>query len=308
MHSSNLWLWIGFGLIIGTLLILDLGVFNRKAHAPKTKESLIWVTVWVSLALLFNIAVYWWRGQQSGLEFMTGYVIEYSLSVDNLFVFVVLFAAFGVIPEHQHKVLFWGILGALVLRGILIACGVVLIDRFFWIAYIFGAFLIYSGIKLVVKKESDPHPENNIMLRWARKILPISKHSHSGAFWFRRAGKLIFTPLILVLIAVETTDLVFALDSVPAIFGITHDPFIIYTSNIFAIMGLRSLYFLLAGAMGKFHYLQPALAIILLFIGGKMLISHYFEIPIGISLAVVIGVLALAIVGSLIRQRRLQKV
>jgi tellurite resistance protein TerC len=195
----------------------------------------------------------------------------------------------------------------LVLRGILIACGVVLIERFFWIAYIFGAFLIFTGIKLVVKKDSDPHPENNVALRWARKILPISKHIHTGDFWFRRSGKLIFTPLILVLIAVETTDLVFALDSVPAIFGITHDPFIIYTSNIFAIMGLRSLYFLLAGAIGKFHYLQPALAIILLFIGGKMVIAHYYEVSIGISLSVVLGLLAIAVVASLVRERWLQK-
>jgi tellurite resistance protein TerC len=307
VHTNNLWLWIGFGLIIVTLMILDLGVFNRKAHAPKTKESVIWVAVWVSLALIFNVVVYWWRGPQSGLEFLTGYVIEYSLSVDNLFVFVVLFSAFGVHQEHQHKVLFWGILGALVLRGILIACGVVLIERFFWVAYIFGAFLIYTGIKLVVKKESEPHPENNIILRQARKILPITKRNYSGSFWFKRSGRLIFTPLILVLIAVETTDLVFALDSVPAIFGITHDPFIIYTSNVFAILGLRSLYFLLSGAIGKFHYLQPALAIILLFIGFKMMISHYLEIPILISLGVVIGLLVIAIIASLIRARRLPK-
>jgi tellurite resistance protein TerC len=307
MNNADLWLWIVFGIVVGTVLILDLVVFNRKPHTPKTRESLIWIGVWVALALLFNLAIYICRGHVSGLEFTTGYIIEYSLSVDNLFVFVILFAAFGVVHEHQHRVLFWGILGAMILRGVLIAFGVVLIDKFFWVAYIFGAFLIYSGIKLVVKKESDPHPENNFILRQARKILPISKHSHSGDFWFKRSGKLIFTPLILVLIAVETTDLVFALDSVPAIFGITHDPFIIYTSNIFAIMGLRSLYFLLSGAISKFHYLQPALAIILLFIGGKMVIDHFYDISVVISLAVVIGVLMIAVVASLIRAWRLQK-
>ena len=255
---------------------------------------------------MFNLVVYHWKGPQSALEYLTGYVIEYSLSVDNLFVFVVIFTAFGVEKAYQHRVLFWGILGALILRGILITFGVVMIERFFWVAYIFGAFLIYTGFKIAFQKESEPHPEKNPILRLARKILPITKRNYLGKFMLRRSGKFVFTPLFLVLIVVETTDLVFALDSVPAIFGITHDPFVIYTSNVFAIMGLRSLYFLLARAMGKFHFLQHALSVILVFIGVKMVIAHYFEVPIVISLAVVIGLLALAVVASLIRERQIQ--
>jgi tellurite resistance protein TerC len=307
MHTDNLWLWIAFGVIIITLLVIDLGVVNRKAHTITTRQAAIWTGVWISLALLFNLAIYFWRGPQTALEFFTGYVIEYSLSVDNLFVFVILFSAFGVPQSQQHRVLFWGILGALILRGILITFGVVMIERFFWIAYIFGAFLIYSGLKIGFKKESEPHPEKNPILRLARKFLPITKRNYQGKFMMRRNGKLFFTPLVLVLIAVETTDLVFALDSVPAIFGITHDPFVIYTSNIFAIMGLRSLYFLLAKAMGKFHFLQHALSVILVFIGVKMVIAHFYEVPIGISLGVVIGLLVLAVILSLLREKQLQR-
>ena len=307
MQSNNLWLWVAFGAIIIAMLVIDLGVVNRKAHTITTRQAAVWTAVWVTIALLFNLAVYHWQGSQSALEFFTGYVIEYSLSVDNLFVFIILFAAFGVTAAYQHRVLFWGILGALILRGILITFGVVLIDRFFWVAYIFGAFLIYTGIKISVQKESEPDPEKNIILRLARKILPISKGNFGGRFVLRHRKKMIFTPLFLVLLVVETTDLVFALDSVPAIFGITHDPFIIYTSNIFAIMGLRSLYFLLAKAMGEFHFLQHALSVILVFIGVKMVIVHFYEVPIGISLGVVIGVLAIAIVASLIRERQLRK-
>jgi tellurite resistance protein TerC len=307
MQIENLWLWVGFGVIIVTLLVLDLGVINRKAHTITTRQAAIWTGVWITLALLFNLVVYHWKGPQSALEYLTGYVIEYSLSVDNLFVFVVLFTAFGVEKAYQHRVLFWGILGALVLRGILITFGVVMIERFFWVAYIFGAFLIYTGFKIAFqKKESEPHPEKNPVLRLARKILPITKRNYLGKFMLRRGGKFFFTPLFLVLIVVETTDLVFALDSVPAIFGITHDPFIIYTSNVFAIMGLRSLYFLLARAMGKFHFLQHALSVILVFIGVKMVIAHYYEVPITISLGVVIGLLAIAVVASLIRERQIQ--
>ena len=307
MQIENLWLWVAFGVIIVTLLVLDLGVVNRKAHTITTRQAAIWTGVWITLALLFNLVVYYWKGPQSALEYLTGYVIEYSLSVDNLFVFVVIFTAFGVEKAYQHRVLFWGILGALILRGILITLGVVIIERFFWVAYIFGAFLIYTGFKIAFQKESEPHPEKNPILRLARKILPITKRNYLGKFMLRRSGKFVFTPLFLVLIVVETTDLVFALDSVPAIFGITHDPFVIYTSNVFAIMGLRSLYFLLAGAMGKFHFLRHALSVILVFIGVKMVIAHYFEVPIVISLAVVIGLLALAVVASLIRERQIQK-
>jgi tellurite resistance protein TerC len=307
MHTDNLVLWIGFGVVIFVLMALDLGVINRKSHVVSTRQAAIWTGVWVFLSLLFNLAIFWWRGADSALEYLTGYLIEYSLSVDNLFVFVVLFAAFGVAPQHQHRVLFWGILGALVLRGLLIAAGVVLIEQFFWVIYIFGAFLIFTGIRLGIKKESQPHPEKNPILRLARRFLPVLKNSPGGKFMLRRSGKVFFTPLFLVLIAVETTDLVFALDSVPAIFGITHDPFIIYTSNVFAIMGLRSLYFLLAGAMGKFHFLQHALSVILVFVGVKMVISHFVHIPIAVSLSVVVGLLVIAVIASLIKERIEQK-
>jgi tellurite resistance protein TerC len=304
---GNFWLWVVFAVVITALLVIDLGVVNRKSHTVTTRQAAIWTGVWVCLALLFNLVVYHWKGSQSALEYFTGYVIEYSLSVDNLFVFIVLFATFGVKPIHQHRVLFWGILGALILRGLLIASGVALIERFFWVAYIFGAFLVYTGIKIGFKKESDPDPEKNPILRLARKVLPVLKNINNGKFIIKRSGKVFFTPLFLVLIAIETTDLVFALDSVPAIFGITHDPFVIYTSNIFAIMGLRSLYFLLAKAMGKFHFLQHALAVILVFIGVKMIISHYVEIPIAISLGVVVGLLAIAVVLSMIREKQLER-
>jgi tellurite resistance protein TerC len=307
MHTDNLWLWVAFGAIIVILLVLDLGVFNRKSHTISTRQAAIWTGVWISLALLFNLAIYFWRGPDTALEYFTGYVIEYSLSVDNLFVFVLLFTTFGVAAQYQHRVLFWGILGALILRGLLITFGVVMIERFFWVAYIFGAFLVYTGFKIGFQKESEPHPEKNPILRLARKILPITKRHYQGKFLLRRNGHLFFTPLLLVLIAVETTDLVFALDSVPAIFGITLDPFVIYTSNIFAIMGLRSLYFLLAKAMGKFHFLQHALAIILVFIGVKMLISHFVEVPIVISLSVVVGLLVIAVILSMVREKQIQR-
>jgi tellurite resistance protein TerC len=307
MNTDNFWLWLVFGAIIVILLVIDLGLVNRKSHVVTTRQAAIWVAIWVALALIFNLVVYHWKGPQSALEYFTGYIIEYSLSVDNLFVFIILFTTFAVAKVHQHRVLFWGIIGALILRGILIVCGVVLIERFFWVAYIFGAFLIYTGIKIAVKKESDPDPEKNPVLRLARKVLPISRGDHQGKFMLRQSGKFFFTPLFLVLIVVETTDLVFALDSVPAIFGITHDPFVIYTSNIFAIMGLRSLYFLLANAMGKFHFLTHALSVILVFIGVKMVINHFYEVPIAISLAVVVGLLVIAVVLSIIREKQLER-
>jgi tellurite resistance protein TerC len=305
METNNIYLWIGFGAIILVLLVLDLGVIHRKSHSVTIKEAAIWTGVWVSLALLFNLAIYLWKGPQTGLEYLTGYLIEYSLSIDNLFVFVVISGSFCVKPEQQHRVLFWGIIGALVMRGILIATGSVLMERFFWIAYIFGAFLIFTGIKLAVKKESIPHPEKNPLVRLAKRFLPMTTEAKDGSFIVRQSGKLLITQLFLVLITVETTDLVFALDSIPAIFAITTDPFVIYTSNIFAILGLRSLYFLLAGAVVKFYYLQASLAVILSFVGVKMLIGHWFKMPIVISLAVIVTVLVIGIITSLLRGKRL---
>jgi tellurite resistance protein TerC len=307
MHTGHIGLWIAFGVIFIVMMIIDLGVVNRKPHSLTIRQAALWTAVWVSISLLFNLAILVWNGPRPALEYFTGYIIEYSLSVDNLFVFIVLFTAFGVEPKYQHRVLFWGILGAIILRGLLITVGVVAIERFFWVAYIFGAFLIYTGVKIGFQKESEPHPEKNPVVRLARRFLPVTKRNYLGKFLIHRGGRTLVTPLLIVLIAIETTDVVFALDSVPAIFGITLDPFIIYTSNIFAIMGLRSLYFLLAKAMGKFHFLSHALAVILVFIGVKMVISHFVEIPISISLAVVVGLLVVAVIASLVREKQLQR-
>jgi tellurite resistance protein TerC len=307
MDFNNIYLWAGFGIVIITLMVLDLGVFHRKSHAVSTKEAACWTAVWISLALLFNLAVFYWKGSQTALEFLTGYLIEYSLSVDNLFVFVLIFTSFCVAPNQQHRVLFWGILGAVIMRGILIACGAALMERFFWVAYIFGAFLIFTGIKIGFKKESKPDPEKNPVVRLARRILPVACDAREGAFFMRQSGKTLLTPLFLVLVSIETTDLVFALDSIPAIFGITTDPLIVFTSNIFAVLGLRSLYFLLAGVVNKFHYLQTALAVILTFVGMKMVIGHFVKIPASYSLAVVVFVLVLGVIASIIRERRLKR-
>jgi tellurite resistance protein TerC len=307
MDINNIYLWAGFCLIILTLLVLDLGVFHRRSHSVSTKEAGIWTGVWVSLALLFNLAIYYWKGSETAFEYLTGYLIEYSLSVDNLFVFVVIFGAFCVKPEQQHRVLFWGILGALIMRGVLIATGSFLMNQFFWIAYIFGAFLVFTGIKLGIKKETQPHLEKNPIVRLARRFLPVATDSKDGSFIVRQSGKILLTPLFLVLLTVETTDLVFALDSIPAIFAITTDPFVIFTSNIFAILGLRSLYFLLANAVGKFHYLQTSLAVILSFVGVKMLIAHWLKMPIGISLSVIVTVLATGVIASLLREQRIKR-
>lgn len=307
MDTGNLYLWIGFGVVVLILLALDLGVFHRKAHAVGTKEAAIWTAVWIALALLFNLAILFIKGPQPALEYLTGYLIEKSLSVDNIFVFVVVFSSFCVLPKYQHKLLFWGILGALIMRGIFIAGGSLLMERFSWIAYVFGAFLIYTGIKIGTKKsESQHHPENNPIVRFARRFLPMASDSQDGRFFIKKAGKLMITPLFLALLTVEFTDLVFALDSIPAIFAITTDPFIIFTSNIFAILGLRSLYFLLAGVMGRFYYLHASLAIILTFVGVKMLISHFYKLPIAVSLSVIVLVLATGVVASIVRDRRMK--
>ena len=301
------YLWIGFGLTVITLLALDLGVFHRKAHAVGFREAGIWTVVWIALSLLFNLAILIWQGPKPALEYLTGYLIEKSLSIDNIFVFVLVFNTFCVAPKYQHKLLFWGIIGAVIMRGIFIAGGSVLMERFSWIPYIFGAFLIYTGIKIGTKKgETQHHPENNPVVRLAKRFLPVSSDAGVGSFFQNKAGKFLVTPLFLALLTVEFTDLVFALDSIPAIFAVTTDIFIIFTSNIFAILGLRSLYFLLSGAIGRFYYLHISLAVILTFVGLKMLIAHFFKIPVIISLVIIMLVLIAGVVASLIRGQRLK--
>lgn len=285
------------------MLALDLGVFHRRGHVVKFREAIGWSVMWISLAAIFAVIVYFWHGHKPMLEFVTGYLIELSLSVDNLFVFLLIFRYFRVPPADQHVVLFWGIIGALVMRAIFILVGVGLIQRFHWIIYIFGAFLIYSGIKLFRSKDEEIHPEQNPVLRLFRRWVPVTKDYHGTKFFVRQPG-LYATPLLAVLVVVETTDLLFATDSIPAILAITRDAFIVYTSNVFAILGLRSMYFALAGMMEVFHYLHYGLSLILIFIGAKMLVSHYYEIPTAIALGAVAGILALSVVASLIHPRK----
>ncbi len=285
------------------MLALDLGVFHRRAHTVKFREALAWSVVWTSLAAIFAAVIFFWHGRTPMLEFVTGYVIELSLSVDNLFVFLLIFRFFQVPPTHQHKVLFWGILGALVMRAVFIAAGVGLIRRFHWIVYVFGAFLVYSGIKLFFQEEAEIHPEKNPVLRLFRRLVPVTKDYEGNKFFVRRAG-LYATPLFVVLLVVETTDLLFAVDSIPAILAITRDAFIVYTSNVFAILGLRSMYFALAGMMEMFRYLHYGLSLVLVFVGAKMLLSYYFEIPTHLALVAVAGVLAISVIASLVNPRK----
>jgi tellurite resistance protein TerC len=280
------------------MLVLDLGVFHRRAHTVKFREALIWSVAWIGLAVAFAVVIYFWHGRTPALEFVTGYVIELSLSVDNLFVFLLIFRFFQVPAIHQHKVLFWGILGALVMRAIFIAAGVGLIERFHWIIYLFGAFLVYSGIKLFFQEEAEIHPEKNPILRLFRRWVPVTDDYVGNKFFVRNSG-LNATPLFVVLLVVETTDLLFAVDSIPAILAITRDAFIVYTSNVFAILGLRSMYFALAGMMEMFRYLHYGLSLVLMFVGAKMLLSHYFEIPTHLALAGVAGVLIISVVASM---------
>jgi tellurite resistance protein TerC len=282
------------------MLALDLGVFNRRAHVVKVREAALWSLLWVSLAAAFAVLVYFWHGKTPTLEFITGYLVELSLSVDNLFVFLVIFRYFRVPAQHQHKVLFWGILGALIMRGIFILAGVSLIRRFEWITYIFGAFLVYTGVKLFRQQETEVNPEKNPVLRAFRKLMPVTKDFEGGKFFVRRTG-LYATPLFIVLLLVETTDILFAADSVPAILAITVDAFIVYTSNVFAILGLRSMYFALSGMMERFHYLHYGLSVVLIFIGAKMLATHYYKVPTAWALGVVVGVLLTSVVASLLR-------
>jgi len=299
--NSTTWLWIGFSLFILLMLSLDLGLLNRKAHAIKYREAVTWSAVWVTLAMLFASLVFLYQGKQRGLEFLTGYLIELSLSVDNLFVFLLIFSYFKVPARFQHRVLFWGVLGALFMRLTMIFVGAALINQFEWIIYIFGAFLVYTGIKMFKQEELDIQPEDNPAVKFVTRFIPITRHYEEQKFFTRQNGKLTGTLLLLVLVIVEFTDLVFAVDSIPAIFAITTNTFIVYTSNVFAILGLRSMYFLLAGVVEKFQYLKMGLAIVLTFIGSKMLVAAVgVHIPIWVSLAVVGVVLTSSVAASLI--------
>lgn len=303
--TDTLWLWVGFNVFILAMLALDLGVFHRKSHVVSLKESLTWTGVWVVLALLFNAGVWHYAGSQKALEFFTGYVIEKSLSVDNVFVFALLFSYFAVPPVYQHKVLFWGILGALIMRAIMIALGAALITKFAWIIYVFGAFLILTGIKMIVKRDEEIHPERNPVVRWFKKLMPVTPEYRGDKFFVRENGIRMATPLFVVLLLVEFTDLIFAVDSIPAIFAVTKDPFIVYTSNVFAILGLRSLYFALAGVMDKFHYLKIGLGVVLAFVGVKMILAHTaWKIDTLVSLGVIVLILTTSVVWSLLKPKQ----
>jgi len=303
--TDHLWLWVGFNVFILAMLALDLGVFHRKSHVVSLKESLTWTGVWVVLALLFNLGVWHYAGSGKALEFFTGYLIEKSLSVDNVFVFALLFSYFAVPPVYQHKVLFWGILGALIMRAIMIALGAALITKFAWIIYVFGGFLILTGIKMIVKREEEIHPERNPIVRWFKKLMPVTPEYRGDRFFVRENGIRMATPLFVVLLLVEFTDLIFAVDSIPAIFAVTKDPFIVYTSNVFAILGLRSLYFALAGVMDKFHYLKIGLGVVLSFVGVKMLLAHTaWKIDTLVSLGVIVLILATSMVWSLVKPKK----
>ena len=292
-------LWASFIAFVLALIALDLGVFHRKAHEVTLKEAGIWSAIWVSLALSFNALVLHWFGPERGLEFLTGYLIEKALAVDNIFVIYAIFAYFAVPAIYQHRVLFWGVLGALVMRAIFIFAGAALLAKFHWVMYVFGAILVITAIKLLSMPDDGVHPDRNPVYRLMRRLIPAVSDYHGSRFTIVQAGKRYATPLLMVLILIEWTDLVFAVDSIPAIFAITSDPFIVFTSNIFAILGLRSLFFLLQGVIGRFHLLKPALAAVLLFVGGKMLLIDFVKLPIAVSLGVVFALIATGVVASL---------
>jgi len=295
----TLW-WILFAVFIIGMLALDLGVVNRKAHVIKMKEALLWTSFWVTLAIVFGVGVYYFYGHVKSMEFFTAYLIEYSLSIDNLFVFMLIFRYFGVPHAYEHKALFWGILLALITRAAFIFAGVALINTFSWVMYIFGAFLIYTGIKMALNKQTEVHPDKNIALRLLRYLMPVSKQFSGAKFFVVKRGIRFATPMLAVLLALETTDILFAVDSIPAVLAISKDPFIIYTSNVFAILGLRSLFFAISGLMKLFHLLHYGLAAILTFVGVKMLIEDFFHVPVAASLLVIASILAVSIISSLI--------
>lgn len=296
--------WAIFLAFVAGMLALDLGVFHRDAHAVTRKEALGWSAAWIGLAIVFNIGVYVFKGTESGIEWTTGYLIEKSLSVDNVFIFLLIFSTFAVPAAYQHRVLFWGIVGALVMRAVLIAAAGVLLGTLHFIIYVFGAFLIFTGFKFLRDQEHTPDLDKNRFVRLVKRAFPVTERYEGQSFFVRRKGVLFATPLFLVLVLIESTDLVFAVDSIPAIYAVTSDPFIVFTSNIFAILGLRALYFVLAGYLAGLAYLKPALAAVLVFVGAKMLLIDVYKIPALVSLAVIIAILATAITASLLVQRR----
>jgi tellurite resistance protein TerC len=304
---DSVWVWVGFNAFVLAMLALDLLVFHREAHEVRTAEAAGWSLFWIALAGLFGTGVYILLGRDAGLEFFAGYLIEKALSVDNIFVFVVIFGFFRVPPRYQHRVLFWGILGALVMRGAMIAAGAYLIEHFHWIIYVFGAFLVFTGIRMAREQAHDLETETNPVIRLVRRLVPVTAAFHGQRFFVKQLVRdrlmWVATPLFVVLVLVETTDLIFAVDSIPAIFAVTNDPFIVYTSNVFAILGLRALYFLLADVIHRFHYLKIGLSVVLVFVGTKMLASDVYEVPVAASLAVIVFVLGIAMAASLIWPR-----
>lgn len=299
---DQVWLWVGFNVFVLAMLAVDLFVFHREAHAVRTVEALAWSVVWIILALLFGVGVYALMGREAGLQYFAGYLIERALSIDNIFVFVLIFSYFHVPAQYQHRVLFWGILGALLMRGAMIAAGAYLIHQFHWVIYVFGGFLVFTGIRMATHSEEALDLERNPMIRLVRRLLPVSSGYRGDKFFVREqvagASRVVVTPLFVVLALIETTDLVFAIDSIPAIFAITEDPFIVYSSNIFAILGLRAMYFLLADVIDRFHYLRIGLSVVLVFVGVKMLATDVYKLPVGVSLAVIVLVLGAAVAAS----------
>ena len=298
MNVANIEVWIIFNLFVFALLAIDNLFLAPRDKVLNFKQALLMTAFWVSLALIFNLGVWFWWGKQKALEFLAGYLIEQSLSVDNLFVFLLIFSYFKVSEVHQRKVLFWGILGAQAMRAIFILLGVALLNKFHWLIYIFGLLLVVSGFKLFSETEKEIHPDDNPVVKLFRRCVPVSSQNHDGKFWIKEAGKWVATPLFVVLVVVETTDLIFAIDSIPAVLAITKDPFIVYSSNIFAILGLRAMYFALSGLMNRFHLLHYGLGIILIFVGLKMLLEGFIHVPIGVSLGVIVGVLTITMILS----------
>lgn len=295
--------WISFGVFVLAMLALDLGVFNRKSRETTLKEAVVWSGAWICLALAFNVGMYYWHGREQALQFFTGYVVELSLSVDNLFVFLLVFSYFKVPAPYRHKVLFWGIIGALVMRGILIAAGITLIGKFHWVNYFFGVLLVAGGIKMAFQKDNEIHPDRNPIIKLFRRLMPVTSEYDGVRFFVRRQNRIFASPLFVTLLILESTDLVFAVDSVPAVLAITRDPFIVYTSNVFAILGLRSMFFVLEGIMNRFHYLHYGLSAVLVFVGVKMLLAGMFVIPTWISLFSIISILSISIIASLLSRQ-----
>jgi tellurite resistance protein TerC len=297
MHATTV-LWIGFAIVMIVMFVIDMGIFNRRSHEISFREALIWTIVWVALAMAFNAGILYYLGTTKALEFFTGYLIEESLSVDNLFVFIMIFSYFHVSRAHQPKILKWGIIGALVMRALFIFLGIGLFNRFHWMVYLFGGLLVVTGIKMAFGGEDKVDPEKNLLVRLVRRFVPITKRIYGDRFFIRRRGVLAATPLLLTLLVVESSDVIFAIDSIPAILAVTRDPFIVYTSNVFAIMGLRSLFYLLSNVMEMFVYLKLGVSVILAFVGAKMILSSIYPVPIYFSLGVIVGVLAISIITS----------